>query len=444
MKIIIAGDGEVGFYLAKLLEKEYQDITLIDKQSDKLAFVESKLGIATVLGDSTSYKVLNEAGVQNADLLIAVTSAESTNITTCLIGKKLGAKFTIARINNMEYLVDKDKLDLRDFGIDELVSPESLAAREVKYLLKSPVLTEVFNLYKKDLYMMGIRVEDEAPIINKSIAESSHLLSNSSFMIVAVLRNEKTLIPTGNLQILKGDLLYFVTTDKGKDKVLEYAGKKPIQIKNILVIGGSKTGKYIALRLGRLYHIKLIEKDLETCNDMAKHIPDVQFVCGDGADVGLLEEEGISNFDAVISVTGSAETNIFSCLLAKDLGVKKTIAMVENIGLFDYSQKMGVDTLINKKMAAANFVFRHILKGRVLTQLYGINAEIQEFVVKKNSKITNKPIKELNFPENAIISGVIRDGKGYITLGSFELKADDTVFVFSMPQSTKAVISFFK
>ncbi len=443
MKIIIAGDGEVGFYLAKLLEKEYQDITLIDKQSDKLALAEKKLGIATVFGDSTSYQILKQAGIEHADLLIAVTSVESTNITTCLIGKKLGAKFTIGRINNMEYLVDKDILDLHDLGIDELVSPESLAAREVKYILKSPVLTEVFNLYKKDLYMMGVRVEDDAPIVNMPIAASTQLLSNSSFMIVAILRNEKTLIPTGDLKIHNGDLLYFVATDKGKDKVLEYAGKKPIQVKSILVIGGSKTGKYIALNLSKFYNIKLIEKNFEKCNYLAKHIPNVQFVCGDGADVGLLEEEWISNFDAVISVTGNAETNIFSCLLAKDLGVKKTIAMVENIGLFDYSQKMGVDTLINKKMAAANFIFRHILKDRVLTHLYGINADIQEFVLHKTSKLINKPIKALNFPKDAIISGVIRNGKGYITLGNFEFMVNDTVFVFSLPQSTKEVISFF-
>ncbi|HAF30657.1 MAG TPA: Trk system potassium transporter TrkA [Bacteroidales bacterium] len=443
MKIIIAGDGEVGFYLAELLEKEYQDITLIDTQSDKLTSAEKKLGIATVLGDSTSYKVLNQAGVQNADLLIAVTSVESTNITTCLIGKKLGAKSTIARINNMEYLVDKDTLDLRDLGIDELVSPESLAAREVKYLLKSPALTEVFNLYKKDLYVMGLRIEHDSPIINKSIAQSSHLLSNSSFMIVAILRNDKTLIPKGDLQILKGDLVYFVATDSGKDKVLEYAEKKTTHVKNILVIGGSRTGKYIALRLSNIYNIKLIEKNIEKCNHLAKHTPNVHIVYGDGADVGLLEEENISDYDAVIAVTGSAETNIFSCLLAKDHGVKKTIAMIENTGLFNYSQKMGVDTLINKKMAAANFVFRHILKGKVLAQLYGIDAEIQEFIVKKDSKIINKSIKELDFPENAIISGVIRQGRGYITLGSFELKANDTVFVFSLPESKKQVISFF-
>jgi trk system potassium uptake protein TrkA len=443
MKVIIAGDGEVGFYLAELLEKEYQDITLIDKQSEKLSLAESKLGIATILGDSTSYRILNQAGVRDADLLIAVTSVESTNIITCLIGKKLGAKSTIARINNMEYLVDKNILDLRTLGIDELVSPESLAAREVKYLLKSPSLTEVFNLYKKDLYMMGVRVDDDASIINKSIAQSAQLLTNTSFMIVAVLRNNETLIPSGDLVILNGDILYFLATDDGKEKVLDYAGKKKNKIKNLLVIGGSKTGKYIALNLGKFYNIKLIEKNYERCNYLAKNIPNVQFVCGDGANVNLLEEEKIADYDAVISVTGNAETNIFSCLLAKDHGVKKTIAMVENIGLFEYSQRMGVDTLINKKMAAANFVFRHILKVKVLSKLYGINAVIQEFTIKKNSKISNKLIKEINFPRNAIISGVIRDGKGYITLGNFKLKADDIVFVFSLPQSSNEIISFF-
>lgn len=443
MKIIIAGSGEVGFYLAKLLEKEYKDITLIDTQKGKLAHVEKSLGIATVLGNTTSYKVLKEAGIENADLFIAVTSNESANITACLIGKKLGAKVAIARIDNMEYLVDKDPLDLHTLGIDELISPESLAAREVKYILKSPELTEIFNIYNKDLYMVGLRLVDDNPAVNKTIAESAPFLSNNSFMIVAVDRNGKTMIPTGKLQLKKNDLLYFVSTEAGKDKVLEYAGKKSVQIKNILVIGGSRTGKYIALRLSKYYNIKLIEKDIEKCNYLAKLIPHVQIVCGDGADVKLLEEERITNYDAVISVTGNSETNIFTCLMAKDLGVHKTIAMVENIGLFDYSQKMGIDTLINKKMAAANFIFRHILKGRVLTQLYGVDAEILEFIVKKDSHIINKPIKALNFPENAIISGVIRNNRGYITLGNFQLMADDKVFVFSLPQSNKSVISFF-
>jgi len=444
MKIIIAGDGEVGFYLAKLLIVEYPDITLIDTQQDKLEFAEKNLGIATVFGDSTSFTTLKQAGVEHANFLIAVTSVESTNITTCLIGKKLGAKFTIARIDNIEYLAEKNSNDLRDLGIDILISPESLVTREVKYILKSPALLETFSLHDRALYLMGLLLEEDAPIVNKTIVETTHLIPHNSFMIVAVHRNGKTLIPTGKLQLKVDDLLYFVSTDKGKDNVVDYTGKKSPQIKNILVVGGSRTGKHIALKLSKRYNIKLIDKDIEKCNYLAKTIPNVQIVCGDGTNIKLLEEEGIETFDAIVSVTGNSETNIFTCLIAKESGVGKAIAMVENTGLFDYSQRMGIDTLINKKMAAANFIFRYIIKGRVLTHLYGVDAKIQEFVIDRNSEITQKPINELNFPKDAIVSGVIRNGAGYITLGSFQLMPDDKVFVFSLPQSSSNVSSFFR
>lgn len=444
MKIIISGDGEVGFYLAKLLEKAYKDITLIDTQKEKLTLVEKSLGIATVLGDSTSYAVLKEALIENADLLIAVTSNESANIASCLIGKKLGAKFTIARISNMEYLIDKNTLDLHTLGIDDLISPESLAAREVKYLLKSPAFTETFEIEKGLFTVMGIIIDKQSPLINKTIMETAERIPNNSFMVAAIHRNNSTIIPNGKTQFVNGDHLYFISTPQGKDKVLEYVGKKSYDIKNVLVIGGSRTGKYIALRLNKYYNIKLIEKDLDKCNILAKTIPNVHIVNGDGADTSLLREEKIWDYDAVISVTGNSETNIFTCLIAKEFGVKKNIAMVENIGLFDYSQKMGIDSLINKKLAAANFIFRNIHKGHVFSHLYGVDAEIQEFVIEKNAKIANRPIKDLNFPKNAIMSGLIRNDVGIITLGNNHLQAGDKVFVFSLPENSQAVSSFFK
>jgi len=344
----------------------------------------------------------------------------------------------------MEYLVDKNTIALRDLGIDVLISPESLATREVRYILKSPALIETFNFHDKALYIMGLLLEEDTPIVNKTVAETANLIPRNTFMIVAVHRNGTTLIPTGKLQLNKDDLVYFVSTEEGKNHVIEYAGKKSLPIKSVLVIGGSRTGRYIALKLSKDYNIKLIDKDIEKCNYLAKNIPNVQIVCGDGTNIKVLEEEGLENFDAIVSVTGNSETNIFTCLIAKEYGVRKAIAMVENIGLFDYSQKMGIDTLINKKMAAANFIFRYIIKGRVLTHLYGVDAKIQEFVVKKNSRITQKPINELNFPENAIISGAVRNGDGYITLGNFQLMAEDTVYVFSLPQSSSKVNSFFK
>jgi trk system potassium uptake protein TrkA len=394
------------------------------------------------LGDSTSYQVLKQAGIESA-ILIAVTSVESVNLTTCIIGKKLGAKFTIARIDNMEYLVDRDTLDLKDLGIDVLISPESLATREIRYILKSPALKETFNFHGKALYLMGLLLEEGANIVNKQIRDTADLIPNNSFMIIAVHRNGKTLIPTGDLKFHLGDLVYFMSTEEGKDSVIEYAGKKAIHIKNILIIGGSRTGKYLAFKLSQYYNVKLIDKDLEKCKYIAKTIPKVQIVCGDGTDIKLLEEEGLDHFDALISVTGNSETNIFTCLIGKEHGVKKAIAMVENIGLFDYSQRFGIDTFINKKMAAANFIFRYIIKGRVLSHLYGVDATIHEFVVNQNSRVTQIPINELHFPENAIICGVVRDDKGYIPLGNFQIKPEDMVYVFSLPQNHKDLKGLF-
>lgn len=444
MKIIISGSGDVGFYLAKLLEREYQDITIIDTEKEKLEYVQTNLGILTVLGDSTSYKVLKEAGVKQADLLISVTSDESTNIATCLIGKKLGAKFTIARINNMEYLIDKKTLDLKDIGIDDLISPESLAAREIKHILRSPVLTETFQVEGGSLEVMGLILDKQSPLNGQLVNGSMHESSFNNFCMAAIHRNNTTIIPNASTTYNEGDQLYFVSLQNQKEQILKYTGKKDFEIRNVLVIGGSRTGKYIALKLSKYYNIKVIEKDLSKCHYLARHIPNVHIVHGDGTDVKLLQDEKVYDYDAVVSVTGNSETNIFTCLIAKEFGVKKTIAMVENIGLFDYSHKMGIDTLINKKLAAANFIFRTISKGGVFSHLHGVDAEVQEFILSEKSKIIHKPLRKLQLPDNALIGGVIRGSKGMMVNNDFMLESGDKVFVFSLPENHKRVNTFFK
>lgn len=443
MKIVIAGDGEVGFFLAKLLEQEYRDITLIDTQENKLKYVESELGIATVLGDSTSYRVLKESGIAHADLLIAVTSNESVNITTCLIGKRLGAKYTIARISNMEYLIDKETLDLKNLGIDDLISPESLAAREIKYILKSPVLTEAFEIEGGLLNCMGVFIDKSSPLVNRIIKELTQFMPDKQFVVAAINRGGDIIIPRGDTQFKRNDHLFFISTQKQPDAIFDFTGNHNYSIKNVLVIGGSQTGKYVALRLSKYYNITLIEKDIRKCNLLAKSIPNVQVICGDGTDAKLLEREKIYNYDAIVSLTGNSETNIFVCMMAKEYGVKKTVAMVENVGLFDHSRKLGIDSLINKKYAASNFIFRSIHKGGQFSQLYGIDAEILEFVVQKGAKAARVPIRELRFPECAIITGVVRNGQGFIASGTSQLEPNDKVFVFSMPKSSKVVKSFF-
>ncbi len=443
MKIIISGDGEVGFYLAKLLEREFQDIALIDTQKEKLDAVEKELGIATILGNCTSYKVLKEAGIQDADLFIAVTSNETTNITACIIGKKLGAKFTIARISSTEFLIDKTSFNFREVGIDNLVSPESLAAREIKNILELPALNENITLNDGELCILGLNIEENPLLVNKTIEETIQQGCNNSFKISVIHRENKTIFPKGNTILKKQDILYFTATEKGKNKVLEYAGKNPLQINNILIIGGSRTGKFAALKLSKNYHVKIIEKYLDKCYSLAMEIPRVQIVCGDGTNVKLLEEEGIAGYDAIIAVTGNSEANIFSCLIAKEAGVKKNIAMVENIGLFDYSQKMGIDTLINKKLAAANFIFKSIHRRGILSHLYGVDAEIHEFMVTKRSRALHHMVREIEFPENAIIGGIIRNNNGYIANDDLQLRENDKVYVLSLPQNNKNVSKFF-
>lgn len=444
MKIVIAGSGEVGYYLAQLLEPKYRDIVMIDAEKEKLKLVEKELGIATVLGDSTSYTTLMDAGITKADLLISVTSNEAANLTTCIIGKKLGAKFTIARISNMEYLKSKSILDLKDLGIDDLISPESLAAREIKKVLKTPVITETMDICDGALSLFGVNLDEEAGILNKAISETSSMIPDNSFMVVAVHRKSETIIPNGKTVLQRGDQLYFVSTPDNKEKVLEYAGKKSIKIKNVMIIGGSRTGKYTAMKLSELYNVKLIEKDPDRCNYLAKLIPKVQIVNGDGTDIHLLNEEHLAQYDAIISVTGNSETNIFTSMIAKEAGVKKTIAMVDNLGLVDYLHKIGIDTFLNKKIAAANFIFQTIHKGSELSHLYGINAEIHEFFVNEKSRLVHKSIKELSIPENAIFIGVVRNNKGFITLGNFKLEAGDRALVLTFPEHIHKISSIFK
>lgn len=446
MRIIIAGAGDVGFHLAKLLAYEEHDIVIIDLDADRLEYTANHLDVGTIRGSATSFRVLEEAKVAKADLLIAVTESEETNIATSIIGKNLGAMRTIARISNTEYLHRKDKLDLKDIGIDEIISPESLAAREIKRLLKESATTDSFEFEKGTLSLMGITVEEESELKGKTLTETAHLNPDHNFTTVAILRDQETIIPYGENKFRVGDHAYFVAQPDGVDRVLDLTGKKRVPIKNIMILGGSKIGFNTAKNLSKKYNIKLIEEDKEKCFEMANSLPDTLIINGDGRDVELLSEEGIKDMDAFIAVTGNSETNIISSLVAKNHGVNKTIALVENMDYIHLSQNIGVDTMINKKLIAANFIFRYIRKGEVLnlTSIHGVNAEILEFEVKEQSKILDHELQNIEFPETAIVGGVIRNGKGYTVSGNFMFQPKDRVVVLSRPECIHKVESFFK
>lgn len=446
MRIIIAGAGEVGFHLARLLATEAQDIVLIDVVKERLDYAETLMDVHVIKGDSTSFKILKEAGVEDADMLIGVTSSEDTNITTCIIGKKLGAKKTIARITNTEYLRDKKTLDMKSIGIDELISPETLAAREIKRLLKESAVTDSFDFEDGKLSFIGVQINENAPCINKTLTESADLNPKNNFVTAAIHRSNTTIIPRGNTQLKLGDHAYFIALPDGIDDVLKFTGKERLGIRNVMILGGSRTGVHTARRLSKRYKVKLIEFDRERSFELADELPEVLVINGDGTSADLLEEEGIHRVDAFIAVTGNSETNILASLVAKNRGVAKTIALVENVEYIKLSQNIGLDTMINKKLIAADFISRYIRKGEVvsLTRIHGMDAEILEFKVKEGSRIIKKQIKELHFPKGAIVGGVIREGEGFIALGDFQVQPNDRVVVFSLYRYIHEVEQFFK
>ncbi len=448
MKIIIAGAGEVGFHLAKLLSYESQDITLIDTNRESLAYADTHLDIRTVKGDATSISILQDARVENVDLLIAVTSSETTNITACVLAKQLGALQTIARISNTEFIEHKELAGFSKFGIDELISPESLAASEIELLLNQSAFNDSFEFEDGALTMVGTTLSRTAQFVGKSVKEAAKIFPELHFMPIAIQRfgTQYTLIPRGDTIFKEGDQVYFMTIQGGVDELHKLTGKVKQDIKNVMILGGSKIGYKTARDLcGNKFNVKLVEKNKEKAIDLADVLPRALVLNGDGRNVELLEEENIHDMDAFIAVTGDSETNIMSCLVAKSKSVKKTIALVENMDYFQLSHSIGIDTLINKKLLAANNIFRYVRRGEVvaMTKLNNMNAELLEFIVKPTSEVEGKRLRDIDFPRSATVAGVVRAGEGAIALGDFRVIAGDRVVICCLPRSIKKVEKMF-
>ncbi|MEL6916643.1 MAG: Trk system potassium transporter TrkA [Bacteroidota bacterium] len=448
MKIIIAGAGEVGFHLAKLLSYESQDITLIDTNKESLAYADSHLDIRVLRGDATSISVLQDAKVGTSDLVIGVTASETTNLTLCLLAKQLGCKRTIARISNTEFVDNKEIIKFSELGIDELISPEELAATEIQLLLNQSAFNDTYEFEEGALIMVGVSLPKTAPFVGKMVKEAAKIFPELHFMPIAIQRTgtQYTLIPRGDTVFKEEDQVYFITLKEGVDELYKLTGKEKKEIKNVMILGGSKVGFKTARDLcTKKFNVKLIEIDKDKAFDIADDIPNALVINGDGRNVELLEEESLGSMDAFIAVTGNSETNIMSCLVAKSKHIKKTIALVENMDYFQLSQSIGIDTLINKKLLAANNIFRYIRKGEVLalTRLNNLNAEILEFEVKSTSLVNGQIIRELDFPRAATIGGVVRDGEGIIALGDFRITQGDRVVVCCLPRAIPKIEKLF-
>ncbi|MBD5203904.1 MAG: Trk system potassium transporter TrkA [Bacteroidales bacterium] len=443
MKIVIAGAGEVGSHLAKMLSNEDQDIILIDNNQEQLDLIDSKYNLMTWNGSTSSFQTLRDVGITGTDLYIAVTPYETRNLTSCAIAKKLGAKKTVARIDSSEFLRDDNGDIVKSLGIDFLIYPENLAAEEVNRSLLHNWARYWGELHDGKLLLIGVKLHDESPLIDCKIKDLP--VTTHDFHVAAIKRKNETIIPRGNDEIKRDDIVYFITTPPFIKTVRDICGKKKRTIRRVLIMGGSR----ITMRFARLFHddfhLKIIDIDREHCEAMATALPDCEIVHGDGRDVEVLKENNIYQFDAFMALTDSSETNILSCLTAKEFGVPKTIADVENLQFLSQAENLNIGTVINKKLLASSHIFKILLDTDESSAkcLVLAGAEVAEMQVRPGAKITKAPVKDLRLPEGMTIAAMARDGLCELVGGNTHIRPGDFVVVFCVSGTIHKIEKWF-
>ena len=445
MKIIIAGAGAVGTHLAKLLSREKQDIILMDEDEEKLGRMGNNFDLMTVNVSPTSISGLKEAGVAGADLFIAVTPNESQNMTACMLATNLGAKKTVARIDNYEYLLPKNKEFFAKLGVDSLIYPEMLAAKDIVDAVKMSWIRQWWEFAGGALVLLGTKMRETAEILDVPLYELGG--RNIPFHIVAIKRGNETIIPRGDDTIRLHDIVYFTTTKKYIPYIRKIAGKENYaDIRNIIIMGGSRIAVRTVQILPEYMRTKIIENDINRCNRLSELVDDdVMIINGDGRDMELLTEEGIKNTEAFVALTGSSETNILACLAAKRMGVTKTVAEVENIDYISMAESLDIGTVINKKFIAASHIYQMMLDADVsnVKCLTFANADVAEFTVKQGARITRSQIKDMGLPKGATIGGLIRNGEGILVTGNTLIQENDHVVVFCLGMMIKKLERYF-
>lgn len=432
MKIIIAGAGEVGTHLAKMLSNENQDIILIDSNQQQLDIIDSNYNLMTWNSSTSSLETMRDMGIADTDLYIAVTPYETRNITACSIAKRLGAGKTVARIDNAEFLAPHNKAVLKQIGVDVLIYPEFLAAKEIYKSLQHNWARYWGELHDGELLLIGVRLRTNCQLVGLKLCNLPGDIHN--FHIVAIKRNNETIMPRGNDEILAGDMLYFITTPPFVEQVRTLCGKTKRTIKRLMIMGGSPIAVRFALQYHDKFHIKIIDLNREHCEWMATQLPDCEIVCGDGRDVDVLKENNMYQYDAFLALTESSETNILACLTAKEFGVPKTIADVENLQFISLAENLNIGTTINKKLQASSYIFQFLLDADEQNAkcLSLANADAAELQVQPNARITREPVKRLNLPREMTLAAMVRDGKCYLINGDTHIQEGDYVVVFCL------------
>ena len=452
MKIIISGAGEVGSHLAKMLRNEANDICVIDSNQQRLTALSETADVVTVCGNPASIEVLKNAGAEKADLFVAVnpSTSQNVNVVCSALAKSLGSKKVVCRVNNEEYLAYDNKYLFSDMGIDLLFYPEKIAAGEIVDLLKRSASTEAMEFGRGKLQISVYKLEEDSPIIDKTLLDFSRDFADAEtrFRVVAIARGNETIIPKIDTRFRYHDLVFIISRRDGNAPLMEYLGKKDIEIKSLMMVGGGPIAEMVAKQLGRqMESIKIIEEDKNRCLYLSEHLGDnVTIVNGDGRNTDLLIEESLRSTDAFVALTESSETNILTCVAAKKCGIARTIAEVEDLEYIRLAEDMGVDAVINKKLITAGRIFKFTLsdKIRFIKYMSGTNAEVLEYITAPGSKITSAQLKDLDFPGDAVIGGLIRGNESIIAVGDTRIEDYDRVVVFALPQAVKEVDRFFR
>ena len=455
MRIIIEGAGQVGSHLAKLLSQDGADITVIDDDAQRLSILSSTADVVTMEGDLSSIELLNKAGCGKADLFIAVNpfKSQSVNILSAQIAKRLGSRQVIARIDDEQYLTNENKLMFKEMGIDLLLYPEKIASDEIVDMLKHTASTDSMDFASGKLRLSVFKLDDDSPLLDMNVADFSTAFAEKcpgeKMRVVAIARDGKTLIPKFDTKFKYNDLVYIIATKDGMAGIMRFLGKDDVRIRRVMILGGSEIGQMTAARLAKmdLDSLKIIEVNKSKARQLSEDLPDeVDVVSGDIRNSDFLVEEGLQEYDAVVAVAGNDETNILACVVAKRFGVPRVIAQVENLEYVRLAEEMGVDTVINKKLITASRTYRFTLsdKVRFVRYMSGTDAEVMEYTVSENSRITRDSLKNLDFPVDAIIGGVIRGADAFIAVGDTRIEPFDRVAVFAKPSAIKDVDKFFK
>ena len=455
MKIIIEGAGQVGSHLAKMLSAEGSDVTVLDDDAERIRTLSTQADVATLLGPNSSIPLLQDAGCAKADLFIAVNPLkdQSVNIVSALLAKKLGAKRVIARIDDEDYLSPENKLLFKDMGMDMVFYPEKSASDEILEMLRHSSSTDSMDFARGKLQLAVFKLDDDSPLLDMNVKDFAHKVKEehpeAEFRIVAISRGGKTIIPSFDTGFKYHDYLYIICRREAMEPLVKYVGKDQVDIRRVMILGGSEIGVMVAERLAaqKVDEVKLIEINPRRCRTLSAALPsEVNVTCGDARDSDFLLEEDIKGYQAVLAVTGNDEVNILTCVVAKKMGVPRVIAQVENLDYIRLAEEMGVDSVVNKKLITASRIFKFTLSDKVRSVRYmsGTDAEVLEYTAAPGSKITKDLLKDIDFPSNAIIGGVIRGGDSFIAVGHSRIEPYDRVAVFALPDAVKEVDKMFK